>query len=116
MTTYRGVRGPGGTVVTADNQPLEPRHDLRNLSTVFEWGYVGSGPTQLALALLAHHRGAEEALKLYKEFAEAIIAEIKHDEWTLSGDAIDSGIENMAPVPMDLNELLRRARRGYQPS
>ncbi len=116
MATYKGVRGPGGAIVTADDRPLEPRHDLRNLSAVFEWGYVGSGPTQLALALLAHHRGDGEALKLYKEFAEAIIAEIKGDEWTLSADAIDQGIANMAPVPMDLNELLRRARRGYQPS
>lgn len=112
MTIYKGTRGPESARVTVDDAPLDPRHDLRNLSVVFEWGYVGSGPTQLALALLAHHRGADEALKLYKEFAGAVIAEIRDDEWSLSGDDVDRAIENMTPVPMDLKELLDRVRRG----
>ncbi len=112
MTNYTGVRDTKGAVVTADGKALDPRHDLRNLSMVFEWGYSGSGPMQLALALLAHHRGDEEALRLYKDFAEAVIAEMTDDEWSLDGDGIDRGIENMTPVPMDLEELLRRVRGG----
>ena len=35
-------------------RPLNPRYDLRNHSpTGFAWGYLGSGPAQLALAILA---------------------------------------------------------------
>lgn len=36
--------------------PLNPRHDLYNHSPCgFEYGYGGSGPAQLALAILADH-------------------------------------------------------------
>jgi hypothetical protein len=57
---------------------------------------------QLAIALLAHHRGDEGALKLYNE----------DDEWVLDSADIERAIENATPVPMDLNELLRRVRGG----
>ena len=112
MATYKGTRSAEGTMVTVDGEILDPRHDLRNLSLVFEWGYVGSGPYQLALALLAHHRGGAEALQSYKDFAEAVVGELGEDEWSLSAEDIDRGIENMTPVPMDLNELLRKVRGG----
>ena len=53
---YRGVRWPDRCVVLADGEPLSPRNDLFNHSpSGFEWGYPGSGPAQLALALLADH-------------------------------------------------------------
>jgi hypothetical protein len=112
MATYKGHRSANGTLVTVDDEPLDPRLDLRNLAMVFEWGYAGSGPYQLAIALLAHHRGDEDALKLYKDFAEACIAEIADDDWTLDSADIEKAIENATPVPMDLNELLRRVRGG----
>lgn len=110
MTVYKGMRREGGTEVTADGAVLDPRHDLRNLSTVLEWGYVGSGPQQLSIALLAHYRSDREALDLYKDFTEAVIAEIQADEWKLDGDAIDRAIENLAPIPMNLEQLLRKVR------
>ena len=55
MTNYQGWRDADGTArVTVDMEPLDPRLDLANHSpTGFEWGYGGSGPAQLALALLA---------------------------------------------------------------
>ncbi len=118
MATYKGIRSAEGTegtvvtVVTVDGEPLDPRHDVRNLSLGFEWGYVGSGPYQLALALLAHHRGAAEALQSYKDFAEVVVGELGEDEWSLSAEDIDRGIENMTPVPMDLKELLKKVRGG----
>ena len=56
MSTYSGVRTDAGCVVTVDGKPLGPRLDLFNHSpTGFEWGYFGSGPAQLALAIVAHH-------------------------------------------------------------
>ncbi len=110
MTTYRGVRRKSGAHVTADGERLDARLDLRNLSLTFEWGYVGSGPYQLSLAVLAHERGPEDALDLYRDFAEVVIAELNDDEWTLESDDITRAIENLEPVPMDLQELLRRVR------
>lgn len=67
---YRGTRLPNGdtkvevlTVVGCKvcqsiPLPLEPSLKLRNHSpTGFEWGYAGSGPAQLALAILLHASG-----------------------------------------------------------
>lgn len=50
--------------------PLEPSLKLRNHSpTGFSWGYGGSGPSQLALALLLDATGeSETALSYYQEF------------------------------------------------
>lgn len=42
--------------ITGMSEELPLRTDLRNHSpTGFEWGYNGSGPSQTALAILAHH-------------------------------------------------------------
>lgn len=113
VATYQGIRSPdGAALVTVDGETLDPRHDLRNLALAFEWGYVGSGPYQLALALLAHHRDDREALRSYKDFAEAVVSELAENQWSLDGDALDRGIENMTPVPMDLKQLLEKVRRG----
>lgn len=47
---------------------LPPRFSLANHSpTGFEWGYLGSGPAQLALAVAAYCLGDERALECYQE-------------------------------------------------
>ena len=62
MKTYQGRRDGAAVVVTVNDRPLNLRLDLYNHSpTGFEWGYSGSGPAQLALALLADHLGNGEA-------------------------------------------------------
>jgi hypothetical protein len=62
----------GGYLVTVDGKelPLKPSQKLRNHSpTGFCWGYSGSGPAQLALALLLHAGvSKEDALDLYQDF------------------------------------------------
>jgi len=86
MKTYRGCRTKGGALVTVDRLPLDPRHDLYDHSPDgFEWGYGGSGAGQLALAILADHLNDEqEALGLYQHFKFEVIADLPHDEWTLT--------------------------------
>ena len=68
MKQYEGRRTGRGVEVTVDGVPLNPRLDLRNHSpTGLEWGYCGSGPAQLALAILADHTGdPQRALKSQK--------------------------------------------------
>jgi len=66
---------------------LNPRLDLANKSpTGFAWGYLGSGPAQLALAILADCYGDDEFAKVwFQGFKARAIANLKQDEeWSLS--------------------------------
>lgn len=48
---------------------------LRNHSPDgFNWGYGGSGPAQLALAILLVYMVAEEALSIYQDFKFKVVA------------------------------------------
>jgi len=70
---------------------LDPRFDLRNHSpSGFAWGYPGSGPAQLALALLAHAlHNDERAEELYQEFKDDVIACLDPQRpWRLTTDDI----------------------------
>ena len=77
---YRPARDPG------EGAPLPLRLDLRKHSPSGpDWGYVGSGPAQLALAILADYLGDdEEALELYQAFKAAVIARLPEARWVLN--------------------------------
>lgn len=81
---YMGTRYPGRTAVTVQNgaQPrvLNPRRDLVNHSPDgFEWGYAGSGPAQLALAISADIYGDEIARQIYQRLKDRIICRLTSD-------------------------------------
>jgi hypothetical protein len=66
-----------GATVAINGIPLSPERSLklRNHSpTGFAWGYGGSGPAQLALAVLLEFTTEENALRLYQDFKFEIIA------------------------------------------
>jgi hypothetical protein len=93
MTTYQGWRDAvtGTAYVSVDGRPLDLRLDLDNHSpTGFEWGYGGSGPAQLALALLADALGDDQlALRLHQPFKWRVIAKLERDaDWKMTGDAV----------------------------
>jgi hypothetical protein len=92
---YYGTRtGAGGAKVTVHagtiGYLLPARTDLRNHSRDgFQWGYGGSGPAQLALALLCDALNDEtEAQDLYQDFKWAVIAKIKEDNWQMPVEVI----------------------------
>ncbi len=106
MKTYKALRTPDGCSVTADGVPL-----ASDSAGDFEWGYEGSGPRKLALAILADHFGdSSRALTHHKVFMEVVLAELQNDEWTLTSGQIDSSFSQVVQVPMDLETLLNRAR------
>ena len=78
MKYYSGRREGYAVIVMVDGRRLNPRFDLWNHSpTGFEWGYCGSGPAQLALAILADHCANDDrALNWYQRFKWAVIAEL----------------------------------------
>jgi hypothetical protein len=91
MKRYEGKRQGYVVSVTVDGRRLNPRFDLWNHSpTGFEWGYNGSGPAQLALAILADHCGNnEQALNFYHRFKWAVVARFPHRSWRLTSGQID---------------------------
>lgn len=97
MKCYVGKRTEYGAFVTVDGRALDPRHDLRNHSPDgFEWGYGGSGPAQLALAMLADHfNDGRKALEIYQDFKFAVIAGLSGDEWTLTSREIEQALERI---------------------
>ena len=97
MKRYEGIRQGYAVTVTVDGRRLNPRRDLWNHSpTGFEWGYGGSGPAQLALAILADHCGNDErALNLYQRFKWAVIAELPGRGWTLTSEEIDQVLQKL---------------------
>lgn len=54
----------------------------------FMWGYGGSGPAQLALALLLHFTGREFALGHYQQFKWDVIAELPKGSFSMTTESV----------------------------
>lgn len=68
---------------------LTMRLDLRNHSpTGFNWGYGGSGPAQLALAILAEELGDDFATLHYQDFKREKIAMIDEPQFEITSAEI----------------------------
>lgn len=104
MTIYRGYRLEDGTaVVMKCSGPPTRRHRLSTMigwvnhsPTGFEWGYAGSGPAQLALALLADALGKaqkERAIALHQRFKSHVVVRLERDKpWEMT----DTMVANIA--------------------
>lgn len=97
MKRYEGYRQGHAVIVTVDGKPLNPRLDLYNHSpTGFEWGYCGSGPAQLALAILADHfSNDEQALNVYQRFKWEVVAELPKRRWDMTTKEIEKVLQSL---------------------
>ena len=91
--TFRGVSDGAVSVLEAGSERALPlRLDLRSHSpTGFSWGYLGSGPAQLALAITAEVVGADWAQQggLYQQVKERLIAGLKPGQpWEIRGEDV----------------------------
>jgi hypothetical protein len=79
-----------GASTATPSRALQPRLDLRNHSpTGFCWGYGGSGPAQLALALLADVFDDGTAQRFYQEFKWDVIRRLPMGEpWELTEEQV----------------------------
>jgi hypothetical protein len=88
VTRYIATPPNDVTVLNGDGsaRPLPLRKDVYHHSNDFSWGYGGSGPTQLALALLVHAlQDVKKAKCLYQEFKWRYVARLGQDDaWEIS--------------------------------
>ena len=107
MIVYEGHRTEEGAHVERkvqqgedwDTASLPLRLDLIYHSpSGLEWGYGGSGPAQLALALLADAlQDDERAMRIYQRFKWEVIAGLTESDWQLTAQQIQelaAGIES----------------------
>jgi Family of unknown function (DUF6166) len=110
MKVYRGIPEGGDyenvgavriIVDDVDTGALSPRFDLRNHSpTGFAWSYYGSGPAQLALALLADAGEDDElAARLYQDYKGEVVAKLKRGPWEIEAETIRQWIEQARTRP-----------------
>lgn len=80
----------GNRSATYNGAPLNMRYDLRNHSPDGpNWGYGGSGPAQLALAIVAAALGDDDlALMLYQDYKWHLIAKVQSVNWTLPASSV----------------------------
>lgn len=96
------------TVIDRDGgRALDPRHDLANHSPDgFQWGYSGSGPAQLSLAICANALGDDaRAVAIYQRFKFATVATWPQGKpWTMLGRQVVEIVEQL--------EQQKRKQRG----
>jgi hypothetical protein len=101
--TYTGRRDRKGDRVVhvideyGDSSKLPLRLDLANHSpTGFEWGYGGSGPAQLALAILADALADDIAVAIHQRFKFQVIARLPRSKpWILKQQDVISCVLDM---------------------
>lgn len=94
MKSYNATRDGNELVVTVNGRELNPRLDLWNHSSSgFECGYTGSGPAQLALAVLADCLEEDrKAVELHQAFKLEVIAKLPRNGWMLTKSEIKEAL------------------------
>lgn len=110
---YVGFRTAGTAEVRRIRQGrrmvLPLRLDLDNHSpTGFEWGYGGSGPAQLALAILADALlDDQRAIKLHQPFKWKVIAALDRERsWILSRATVLAAVKDIEREKLDRLESI----------
>jgi len=107
---YVGYRRRGRAIVEKqpEREQLTPERSLElanHSPSGFEWGYGGSGPAQLALALLLDYTDDEEvALGEYKAFKTEVVSQLECTGpdgcWRLTGREIDAALREIVDDPV----------------
>lgn len=108
MKVYEGRRDAEGKPMvfvaerTADGRlvnqaPLQPRMDIYPHSPAgFEWGYGGSGPSQLALALCADALNNDaRARRVYQNFKFQVVAKFPEAGWHLTEEQVRNAVSTL---------------------
>ncbi len=105
--TYVGYpsspRVPGDVAVfvaTEDGPEYLLPHIVKHSPTGFEWGYAGSGPADLAYAILVDYLDdAAKVEDLYQNFKRAFIERLSRDHsWIIEAGTVGRWIERHTPT------------------
>ena len=80
---------PAGVRVYINKIELKPEGSQKVINHSpdgFEWGYGGSGPAQLALAILLKATTKEKAVRYYQDFKNEFIVGLPNDDFELEVD------------------------------
>ena len=107
---YVGYRHRGRAIVEKhpDQERLTPERSLELVNhspSGFEWGYGGSGPAQLALALLFDYTDDKAfALNHYQRFKNEVVSQLdcsRSDEcWRLTSSEIEAVLHETPGEPV----------------
>ena len=109
---YKGTRGPdlGSCRVYAEDEHGKRRRLYHRTGygshspTGFEWGYGGSGPAELARALIKDATGDPDPHPaLYQRFKFEYVSAFAHSGWTLDAAVVRKFVE-LAGVFKDATE------------
>ena len=102
MNTYKGTftNDEKWYHVTVNDKPFSAKESLKHVQHSpdgFSWGYNGSGPAQLAFAILLNETGdVLFSLELYQFFKEDVIAKIPQESsFVLTSNEIESAIDKI---------------------
>lgn len=100
-----GQVGPGTVErveLDGSKTPLPLRLDLANHSPDgFQWGYAGSGPAQLALAMAADATGDDQlALRVYHRLKREIVVGMA-DRWMMDASNIADFCRSLDLIPQE---------------
>ena len=95
-TLFKGYRTRKGAVVEYSKDAGKSWHtlplylnEINHSPTGFEWGYYGSGPSQLAYAILRNLYDCHTAEEYHVSFKQGVIAAISHNEWVLPSSEVE---------------------------
>jgi len=97
MKIYKGKRWTGlpvglkDVLVTVNGKPL--KQQVHHSPTGFEWGYLGSGPADLARSILWDFLGKEPSRILYMTFKEQFVTTWK-DKWQITSEEIQNWMKD----------------------
>lgn len=74
--------------------PQESQKIVNHSPDGFAWGYGGSGPSQLALAILLCYTSKESATRLYQNFKWDVVAKLEGDFKLSEADVVKWVQEN----------------------
>lgn len=97
---YRGARTSQGARVFVEDRAAGVTRKLKHLiyhsPTGLEWGYAGSGPSDLARSLLADFVGFDPRPEFYQAFKFAIVARLPEEGWQLEASELRQAIRAIA--------------------
>lgn len=86
-------------------------HFMRHSPGGFEWGYGGSGPADLALAILADATGdLRYALAQYQQFKREMVTRMAREGWVLHRQEVQDWIRTHPTAEQELAALVTEAR------